>query len=238
MEFVNRNEEIAYLKSYFATEPNALLFIYGPKSCGKSTLLIHLAELLDTKKFSINMMDLRRMDINNYKSFRDAFFFTDTQSKVKDVLEGITINAGFIKVAFDEKSLFRKNPYQVIENRLVAAKKRGITPILIIDEIQLLKPIKANGDSYLMDKLFNLFIGLTKVLHAAHVVLATSDSYFMEEIYSSSKLSAACEFYLLNHLPKQYVRDWLTKEEFATEEINIIWDKIGGSPFYLQQLLC
>jgi len=35
MKFVNRQAEISYLFHYFTSEPNALLFVYGPKSSGK-----------------------------------------------------------------------------------------------------------------------------------------------------------------------------------------------------------
>ncbi|MCD6363040.1 MAG: ATP-binding protein, partial [Synergistetes bacterium] len=38
MKFWNREKEIKWLKKYLQTEPNAILFIYGPKSSGKSTL--------------------------------------------------------------------------------------------------------------------------------------------------------------------------------------------------------
>jgi uncharacterized protein len=47
MNFVNREKELYFLKKHFKSEPNSLLFIYGPKSSGKSSLLHQAVEKLD-----------------------------------------------------------------------------------------------------------------------------------------------------------------------------------------------
>ncbi len=39
MKFWDREKEKEELKAYLKSEPNAILFVYGPKSSGKSTLL-------------------------------------------------------------------------------------------------------------------------------------------------------------------------------------------------------
>ena len=38
MKFWDREKERKWLKHYLLTEPNAILFVYGPKSSGKTTL--------------------------------------------------------------------------------------------------------------------------------------------------------------------------------------------------------
>jgi AAA+ ATPase superfamily predicted ATPase len=101
----------------------------------------------------------------------------------------------------------------------------------------LLKHIYINGERYLIDELFNLFIALTKVKHLAHIVLATSDSYFIEEIYNSSKLAKTSRFFLLDHFEKNDVIKWLKNENFTHEEIETAWNYIGGCPWELSEII-
>ena len=89
MRFVNREKESAYLHNHFSSEPNSLLFLYGPKSSGKSTLLSKIVNELDTRKFAINFLDLRGVIIYDFKSFLNVFFPKSIRGKVKDILQGI-----------------------------------------------------------------------------------------------------------------------------------------------------
>ena len=237
MEFINREKEIEHLKAHFESEPNSLLFVYGPKSGGKSTLLEKIAIDLDKKIYAINYLDLRQVIIYNFKTFLNVFFQEDIKEKTKDILSGLTINAGFFHIKLDEKPMLKKNAFKIIVDKLISANKRGIKPIIIIDEFHLLKHIYINGERYLIDEIFNLFIALTKVRHIAHVVLATSDSYFIEEIYKSSKLAKTSDFFLLDHFDKETVFHWLKKEEFSEKEINKVWDFVGGCPWEVRQII-
>ncbi|RMH68855.1 MAG: hypothetical protein D6675_14575, partial [Gemmatimonadetes bacterium] len=49
--FVNRQAELAFLNDWVANEPGRLLFIYGPKSSGKTTLLYKFVAGLDRKRY-------------------------------------------------------------------------------------------------------------------------------------------------------------------------------------------
>lgn len=40
--FVNRIAEMAELRAYLRGEPNSILFLHGPKSSGKTTLMYRL----------------------------------------------------------------------------------------------------------------------------------------------------------------------------------------------------
>ena len=42
--FINRQTEIKYLKKWIIEEPNQILFFYGPKSNGKTTLMYKFVE--------------------------------------------------------------------------------------------------------------------------------------------------------------------------------------------------
>jgi len=237
MKFINRQPEITFLNHHFASEPNSLLFVYGPKSSGKSVLLDKVVNELDKDRFVVHFMDLRRILIYDFKSFLDTFFIKDLKGKIQDALRGITINIPFITVSVDDEPLFHKNPFKLIEQHLEIVRNKGLQPIVILDEIQLLKHIYINSERYLLDELFNLFIGLTKVRHLAHIVLATSESYFIEELYNSAKLKKTIELYLVDHLNHDAVADWLTEEGFTKSEIETIWHYIGGCPWEINQII-
>jgi uncharacterized protein len=237
MKFINREKETKFLKEHFESEPNSLLFIYGPKSSGKSSLLNKVAENMDPEKYAVTYLSLRSVLIYNFKTFLDVFFPKSFRGKTQDILKGLTLNFGFFSVKTEEENFLRENPFGMMTNKLISANKRGIKPVIIIDEIQLLKNIGLNGERYLIDELFNLFIEITKTKHVSHVVLATSDSYFIEEIYNSAKLSKTSEFLLLDHLDKKDVATWLQEENFKNEEIKTVWSYIGGSPWEIEQII-
>ena len=98
MKFINREKEVKHLQQHFESEPNSLLFVYGPKSSGKSTLLMHVAGQLDSRKYSVHFLDLRRVIVKDFDSFLNVFFNKTKSEKIKDIASGITVNAGFIKV--------------------------------------------------------------------------------------------------------------------------------------------
>jgi len=235
--FINREKDIQYLNAHFESEPNCLLFVYGPKSSGKSTLLEKVARQLDESRYAVNFLDLRQVIIFDFKSFLNIFFPKSLRDKAKDILNGFTINAGFFSVRMDEESILEENAFKIIVDKLTSAKKRGIQPIIILDEIQLLRHIYINGERHLIDELFNLFIALTKVRHIAHIVICTSDSYFIEEIYNSAKLAKTSEFFLLDHFEKEIVFNWLEKERFSEEQIHTVWDGVGGCPWEISRII-
>jgi len=238
MKFINRESEIKYLNNHFESEPNSLLFVYGPKSSGKSTLLNKVVNEIDIQKYTVNFLDLREMLIYDFNSFIDRFFPKTLYGKVKDIEEGITFNIGFFGINLkDDEKLLQQNPFKLMGDKLRSAKAKKKQPIIILDEIQLLKNIYINGEKYLIDELFNLFVRLTKVTHTAHVVLATSDSYFIEEIYNSAKLKKTSKFYFVDHFSEAEVKEWLKEEKLTKEEIQAVIKNIGGCPWELQELL-
>ncbi|MBI4648744.1 MAG: ATP-binding protein, partial [Bacteroidia bacterium] len=111
MKFINRDAEIKYLNAHFESEPNSLLFLYGPKSSGKSTLLEKVINELDLKKYIVNYINLRGVLIYNFKSFLDVFFQRNIKNKAIDILEGITINLGFFNLNIDEEAILKENAF-------------------------------------------------------------------------------------------------------------------------------
>jgi hypothetical protein len=238
LKFINRQKEQSDLRIHLSEEPNAILFLYGPKSCGKTALLKKVINALDPNAYAVNYLDLREVIIYDFKTFLNVFFPQSLRGKVKDILSGVTFNMGFFGVDVEEESLLKENAFKLMVDKLAAVRKRGVQPVIVIDEIQLLRPIYLNGERYLIDELFNLFIALTKVNHLAHVICATSDSYFIEELYGNAKLSKTCNFYKVDHLSHTDVMDWLTNQEkLSSEDTRYIWDRLGGSPWEIWQVL-
>ena len=238
--FINRKKEIKGMETYLQNSPSSTLFVYGPKSTGKSTLIKKVVDKLNPEKYVVNYLNLRRVIIYNFKTFLDVFFQKSKKQKAKELISGLTLNMGFFQVGLDDNEVLEKNAFKIMEDQIREAKERGIQPVIIIDEIQLLKNIYLNEERYLLDEIFNLFIGLTKETQLCHVICATSDSYFIEQIYNSASMSKTCTYYLIDHLSQEDTYKWLRKypKRFPTEkDIKYVWDHLGGSPWELWQVM-
>jgi AAA+ ATPase superfamily predicted ATPase len=72
--FVNRHKEIRDLKGYIDEEPESILFLHGPKSSGKTTLLYKFFDQIqEEQKLDVKFMDLRKAFTNVYEDFLKAF---------------------------------------------------------------------------------------------------------------------------------------------------------------------
>ncbi len=100
---------------------------------------------------------------------------------------------------------------------------------------------KSSGKSVLLHKvineLLNLFVSLTKTSHVAHIILATADSYFLEELYAHAKLQQASRSYIVDHLSQSSVEEWLLSEHFTPNDIQIVWHDLGGSPWEITEVI-
>jgi len=237
--FINRKEEIKYLKDWFKSEPNGMLFVYGPKSSGKTTLITNVLEALNTKYYAINYLDLRGVLLHNFQSFLNVFFQKSTSGKLRELIEGLTINTGFFTIGIEDDKLLQQNPFKLMEAQLEKAVKKGLKPVIVIDEIHLLNNIYINGERYLLDELFNFFVRLTKVKNLAHIILATSNSHFVEKIYKNARLKKTTNFYQINHFSKQTVEDWLRQDAtyLSENDIDYIYKKLGGSVWEIKEML-
>ncbi len=65
MAFINRQAELKDLRTFIDKEPAEILFIHGPKSLGKTTLLYKFLEQVQKKqKLDVKFMDLWARDTN------------------------------------------------------------------------------------------------------------------------------------------------------------------------------
>ena len=86
--FINRQQEIKFLGNWIAEKPENLLFIFGPKSSGKTTLLYRFVkENLNNPAYDLKHFNLREILITRYQDFIRAFFEHDYSKEKTDVRE-------------------------------------------------------------------------------------------------------------------------------------------------------
>ena len=94
-----------------------------------------------------------------------------------------------------------------------------------------------NWGKKLLDEFLNFCVRLTKEKHISHVVILTSDTLFLDEIYNNSKLQEASKFKLIWHLKYEDVKKWLKAKWFNEEEINLIYEYLWWSATRIKKLL-
>ncbi|MEA3283107.1 MAG: ATP-binding protein [Euryarchaeota archaeon] len=82
-----------------------------------------------------------------------------------------------------------------------------------------------------------LFIDLTKERHLAHVFVATSDSLFMESVYSEAMLEGRCRYLLVDDFDYGVTAAFLKKYGFTADETAVAWEYCGGKPICLVELV-
>jgi hypothetical protein len=182
--FINRNTELQFLKNWINQSPEQLLFIFGPKSSGKTTLLMRFIDKhLQNKQFDIKHFNLRKMLIANYKDFVQSFFEMDYgRSSKEHCKRKKEYNLKVFKMTNEIlKKLENKrlDPFVVMNHEIEKLCQKGKRPIIIIDELQALEDIYLNDQRQLLKELFNFFVAITKESHLCHVIIASSDGYFI-----------------------------------------------------------
>ncbi len=244
MKFWDREREKKWLKHYLLTEPNAILFVYGPKSSGKTTLLMKVVEELPKEEFIYYWFDLRGKLLSSYKDVIDMFFVDEESYRE---LEEITEKAeggimSFFRVSVEKKEKIEQKKIDAFEYMERALKKHlqeGRKPVIIFDELQKLKDIYLNGRNQrpLIKELFNFFVRLTKVLHLSHVIVMTSDTFFIEQVYFDSTLENTSRYYLVDFFDDETAMDILVSEGLSESEAKEIVEKVGGVPWIIEEIL-
>ena len=242
--FHNREKEMKEIMDILNAEPSLITFIYGPINSGKTTTISHLIKELpeDYAPFYVN---LRGRFITDYEDFLNVLFEIDEEGEVGNVTEyaksilkdlgavsGIPIPINLFEQIFEKKDK-SKDMFKYIEQFFVEVSKTR-TPILIIDELQVIGDLKIDG--LLIYKLFNFFIRLTKELHLAHIFAISSDSLFIEDVHSEAMLEGRCRYLLVDDFDRETTMDFLNKYGFSDEEKELTWDYCGGKPVCLVEL--
>ncbi|WP_461833336.1 ATP-binding protein [Desulfothermus sp.] len=247
--FINREKEFKFLQNWIESEPNAILFLYGPKSGGKTTLIYKFIDSLDKGKYEIKDFNLREYVISNYKDFLSVFFGIDFSKSKEDVKEKRQYNLRVFKLDVEVyKGLqnLEYDAFEIMKKELLKIREQGKKPIILIDELQALEDIYINGKRELIKEVFNFFIAMTKESHLCHVIVASSDGYFIEKIYTYSKLSKTSKLIEIDYLDKEAIYYWLknidrenniTNYRLTDEQIDLIWEKLGGSIWEIDDIL-
>jgi len=247
IEFHNREKEIKEIRSILHAEPSLITFIYGPINSGKTALVSHLIKELpeDYTPFYIN---LRTKFLSSYDDFIESLFEMEMETegvkrKRKETLAelvssvtkvaGIPINKEFLDYVFKDNK--PKNAFSYIIKLFEEVKSAGKQPVLILDELQKIGDVKVNG--FLIYELFNFFIDLTKEKHLAHVFVMTSDSLFIEQIYSEAMLEDRCRYLLVDDFDEETTSAFLEEYEFSDDEMVVAWNYCGGKPICLVELV-
>jgi len=248
--FINRKKELNFLMNWINREPKAILFIYGPKSSGKTTLLMKFIDLnLNDKHYNIKHFNLRKVLIANYTDFIQAFFEMDYSKAPQEIKQKSEYSLKVFKLSKEiKKSLEEKtlDPFVVMEQELNKIVKKGKRPVIIIDELQALEDIYMNDQRELLKELFNFFVAMTKESHLCHVIIASSDGYFLKRIFEESKLAKTSNFFSVDYLDKSDTKYWLNHLEsesvissfkLTDSQIDLIWKYLGGSMWEISDLL-
>jgi AAA+ ATPase superfamily predicted ATPase len=250
--FINREAELQELRQYVDKQPAEILFLHGPKSSGKTTLLYYFLEQIEKEqKLDVKFVNLRKLLIPRYTDFIRIFFGVDYSKSKDDVKEKREYDMKFFKLSVEVLKGMETgelDPFVIMEKEFQKKIEKGIKPVVIIDELQAIDHIyMSNGkDRRLIIELFNFFVAMTKESHLAHIIIASSDGYFLNTVYTDSKLKKASKFYRVDYLEKEDVMEWLLNLEkysgikdytLNREDAEKIWDTVGGSMWEIQDIL-
>ncbi len=263
MKFFNREKEINKILSIIEGEPNNIYFIYGPLNSGKSTLIREIiTNRLDKSKYVPFFIDFRTRNILNVDNFIECLFEVDEKSKIDDFREYVKSLTDLLVGGSEEISkyylgmpikipkpffdkIFNKKDksadvYQYIEYLFAKLNEKGKKPILIFDELQMIREITLNGNRLLLWSLFQFLVALTKVQHLCHVFCLSSDSLFIEYVYTTGELEGRADYILVDDFDKETAlkfMDFLSEEilnkKLSDDEKELIYSYVGGKPILI-----
>ena len=239
IEFYDREKEMEEIMRILNAQPNLITFVYGPINSGKSSLMLETTKKLP-ENYVTFYVDLRERFVTSYEDFIKVLFKTH-RTKVKDYrrflvkaleglsFDGIPIPKNLLIEFLKEKEV--EDVYEYVVTVFELLRERGKIPVLVLDELQVIGDLKI--DDLLIYRLFNLLVSVTKKRHTAHVFAVTSDSLFIERVYSEAMLQGRCRYLLVDDFDFETTKGFLRKYGFSDSEIKLVWDYFGGKPVYL-----
>ncbi len=249
--FVDREEEIEFLVDWFNEVPQRILWVYGPKSSGKTTLISYVIEkkllpqekwLSQKSKYLVKYLNLREKFITSYRTFLEAFVVPEDVYE-EEVKTEASFGIKFFRAKRERIERVRKRELdwgEIFLEEILSAKKEKKRAVIVVDEIQELQEVyikNGNGERELLREFLTFCVSLTKEKHLSHVVILTSNTVFVERIYNDAKLKATSRFKKIDHLSKDKVFEWLELENFKRAEIELVWEYYGGAISYLLEAI-
>ena len=210
--FIDREEEIRFFEEWFEEVPQRILWVYGPKSSGKTTVIEYVVEkkLLGnsdkSNRYWVKYLNLREKFITSYRTFLESLVIPDDVYE-EEVKKSYVFSLKAFKAKREKIEKVRKRELDfgsllLEEIEGVREKKR----VLIIDEIQKLRDVyieSGRGEREVLKEFLNFCVRLTKELHLCHVVILTSNTVFVEKIYNDARLKETSRFKKIDHLSKE-----------------------------------
>jgi len=234
VEFINREKEIEFLKKHFDENPERILWLYGPKSTGKTTLIEYILEKELDNSYYRKFISFRRKIFGNYDMFLESMLepIDEDEGEISSEL-----NFGVFKLSAKKYKKIKAKKRDFFEEIKEHFANSGKKNILVVDEVQELEDIYIDKEKELFNEFLNFCISLTKEQHIAHVVILTSNTIFLNKIYNNAKMKVTSEFKLIDHLDYAEIKEWLETKNFKVDEINLIYDYLGGSVAHIKKLL-
>ena len=243
MPFYNRERDVSRMLAVLSGEPNLVYFVYGPINSGKTALLNRVFEELDDS-YRVFYINFRGVETRKYEDFVRAMFQPKDEGLFRRFLKKLDIVdvaieyakevSGKVNFHFEVPSrllrLFfngderERDCFRYLEELMRSLSEKGYRPVLVLDEIQMLKEVKRNGP--VLHDLFNFLVRMTKETHLCHCLCATSDCLFIEHIYASARLEGRADYILVDDLDKDEA--YVLYEHFGFEDRELVWDYIGG----------
>jgi uncharacterized protein len=249
--FINRKNELEELRNFINKEPSEILFLHGPKRSGKTTLLYRFVDYITREqKMAVKFTNLRETFISGYKEFLKSCSGAERNGEKTGSISSDR-DAGLFKTVSslgNKNRENRANPLNVMKAEFEALSRRGIKPVLIIDELRALAQfyLKNGSDRQWIMTLFDFLVALSGESHLAHVLIVSSDGYFINQVYTDSRWKKASAFYKVDYLNKTDVmacllnlekNSGITAYALSSKEAEKIWDTVGGSIWEIQEIL-
>ena len=215
------------------------MWVYGPKSAGKTTLIEYILEKkLESEKFNIKYLNFRRTLIGSFDNFIESFIEEKDEDEEQTELSRNYNLFGLFKLEAKTLKKIKENRKNIFNYLMESFQKEQRKNIFIIDEIQTLQDIYINGDKKLLNEFLNFCIALTKETHLSHVLILTSNTLFLNRIYSNAKMKTTSDFKLIDHLPYNEIEFWLTNIlGFSKTDTEQIYDYLGGNVAHIKKLI-
>jgi len=237
VEFINREKEISFFLDYFQTSPERILWVYGQKSTGKTTLIEYILEKkLNPKEYNIKYLNFRRTLVSNFNNFIESFLEEKDEDEVQTELNRNYNLFGLFRLEAKTLKKIKENRKNIFVYLFEEFNKEKRKNLFIIDEIQALEDIYINGDKKLLNEFLNFCISLTKESHLSHVLILTSNTIFLDQIYNNAKMEKTSSFVKIEHLEYNEIKEWL-KDKFSSEEIELIYEYFGGCVSDIKNLM-
>jgi len=240
--FYNREKEQKALLTILNMEPALVHFIYGPINSGKTNLIDKVLKSLQEPMIPF-YVNLRGRNVGSSDDFLNVLFSVDRKSPFESVREyarellksganvvrqttGIPIPVRIFDLLFQTgnkgEDVFRY--LEMFFTTLVEEKK--LKPILVLDELQMLKQLVNSRGNLVLDNLFNFFVRMTKETHLCHCFALSSDSVFIQHVYGHARLKGRSEYTLVDDLDQSGAFEIYDK--FGFEDKELVWSYLGG----------